>query len=236
MNGTIEPALELRNIIKRYGDKVALDDLSLKVARGTIVGLLGPNGAGKSTSLLVTSGLSRPDFGTISIDGEPSMPIELRRAIALIPETPEAFPMLTVWEHMLYVARASRLPDGWQARARALLTRLDLGGELTTLGFSLSKGMRQKILIAAALLRATPILLLDEPMIGLDPRGQRELRDLLAELRAEGRAIVVSTHQLDAAQALCDEIVFMKAGRVVATMDAGATTEALEVAFMQATA
>jgi ABC-2 type transport system ATP-binding protein len=85
-------------------------------------------------------------------------------------------------------------------------------------------------------LRATPILLLDEPMIGLDPRGQRELRELLIGLRAEGSAIVVSTHQLDAAQALCDEIVFMKSGRVVAHIDAGASTEALETAFLQATA
>jgi ABC-type multidrug transport system ATPase subunit len=172
----------------------------------------------------------------VLLDGKDATPLDRRRTIALIPETPEAFPMLTVWEHMLYVARASKLPDGWQPEANALLERLDLAKEKNTLGFSLSKGMRQKVLIATALLRATPILLLDEPMIGLDPRGQRELRELLIGLRAEGRAIVVSTHQLDAAQALCDEIVFMKAGRVVAHIDAGASTEALETAFLQATA
>jgi ABC-type multidrug transport system ATPase subunit len=198
--------------------------------------LLGPNGAGKSTSLLVASGLSRADSGNVLVDGADATPLERRRAVALIPETPEAFPMLTVWEHILYVARASRLAPGWQVDAKELLARLDLANEITTLGFSLSKGMRQKVLIAAAMLRATPILLLDEPMIGLDPRGQRELRELLAELRREGRAIVVSTHQLDAAQALCDEIVFMKAGTVVARMDAGANIEALERAFMEATA
>jgi ABC-type multidrug transport system ATPase subunit len=230
------PALALRSLVKRYGDKLALDDLSFDAWRGKIVGLLGPNGAGKSTSLLVASGLSRADTGRVEIDGVAATPLELRRSIALIPETPEAFAMLTVWEHMLYVARASRLPDGWQPRANGLLERLDLAKERTTLGFSLSKGMRQKVLIAAAMLRATPILLLDEPMIGLDPRGQRELRDLLGELRAEGRAIVVSTHQLDAAQALCDEIVFMKSGRVVAKIDAGANTDELETAFLEATA
>jgi len=230
------PALELRNLTKRFGDKLALDDLSYSASRAKIVGILGPNGAGKSTSLLVASGLSRTDRGSVLLDGKDATPLDRRRTIALIPETPEAFPMLTVWEHMLYVARASKLPDGWQPEANALLERLDLSKEKNTLGFSLSKGMRQKVLIATALLRATPILLLDEPMIGLDPRGQRELRELLIGLRAEGRAIVVSTHQLDAAQALCDEIVFMKAGRVVAHIDAGASTEALETAFLQATA
>ena len=230
------PALALRQLVKRFGDKTALNGVSFEASHGKIVGILGPNGAGKSTSLLVASGLSRADSGSVSIDGKDASPLERRRAIALIPETPEAFAMLTVWEHMLYVARASRLADGWQAGAKALLARLDLAGEMTTLGFSLSKGMRQKVLIAAALLRATPILLLDEPMIGLDPRGQRELRDLLAELRREGRAIVVSTHQLDAAQALCDEIVFMKAGAVVAKIDSGANIEALEEAFLAATA
>ena len=230
------PTLQLRELVKRFGDKLALDSLSFEASRGQIIGLLGPNGAGKSTSLLVASGLSRADSGSVAIDGKDATPLDRRRAIALIPETPEAFPMLTVWEHMLYVARASRLADGWQEEAKTLLARLDLEKELTTLGFSLSKGMRQKVLIAAALMRATPILLLDEPMIGLDPRGQRELRDLLTELRRDGRTIVVSTHQLDAAQALCDEIVFMKAGKNVAKIDSGASTEALEDAFLQATA
>jgi ABC-type multidrug transport system ATPase subunit len=125
--------------------------------------------------------------------------------------------MLTVWEHLLFVARSLRLDTGWEARANTLLGRLGLMSVRDILGQELSKGMRQKTLLAATILAHAPVLLLDEPMIGLDPLGQRELRELIRELRNDGTAIVISTHMLEAAESLCDRLIIMKEGRAVAS-------------------
>jgi ABC-type multidrug transport system ATPase subunit len=135
--------------------------------------------------------------------------------MALIQETPEVYDMLTVWEHMVFVARSCRVEGDWPARAARLLERLDLGEKRDTLGEALSKGMRQKVLIAAAVLAETPVLLLDEPMIGLDPKGQRELKDILVELRKRGSAVIVSTHLLEYIDTLCDSVLILKQGRVM---------------------
>jgi ABC-2 type transport system ATP-binding protein len=201
---------------KRFGTKAAVSDLSLTVSNGEIVALLGPNGAGKSTTFGCLSGLLRPDAGTIAFDG-----IRLDngrgRFVSLIPETPDVYPLLTVWEHLVFVARLCRLAPGWEGHANALLERFGMLPERDTLGNALSKGMRQKTLVAATLVARTPVVLLDEPMIGLDPRGQRELRQILRELRAEGIALMISTHQIEVAETLCDRLVVLKAGRVLAT-------------------
>ena len=192
--------------------------MSFSLAHGEVLGLLGPNGAGKTTTFACLAGLLRPDAGSIVFDGT-RLGGERGRTISLIPETPDVYPMLTVWEHLAFVARSVGLEAGWEARANALLERFALAGERDTLGQSLSKGMRQKTLIAATVLASAPVLLLDEPMIGLDPRGQRELRDLIAHLSASGTSIVMSTHLIESAEAICDRLVIMKAGRVVATGD-----------------
>jgi ABC-2 type transport system ATP-binding protein len=166
--------LQIRNLTKRFDAKLAVDGVSFDVENGEIVGLLGPNGAGKSTTLLCTAGLLRPDSGSFVLNGK-ELGIKRSQSIALIPETPDVYPMLTVWEHMVFVARSCRLRAGWQERAEALVARLGIGDQHDTLGSALSKGMRQKTLIAAGILAETPALLLDEPMIGLDPLGQPEL-------------------------------------------------------------
>jgi ABC-2 type transport system ATP-binding protein len=208
--------LTVAHLTKRFGAKTAVDNLSLSVESGEIVALIGPNGAGKSTTFLCMCGLMRPDAGTFSFDGAP-LGSRRGRTISLIPETPEVYPLLTVWEHLVFVARLCRLAPGWEARANALLERFGMLEERPTLGDALSKGMRQKTLIAATILAGTPVLLLDEPMIGLDPRGQRELREILRELRAGGTALVISTHQLEAAETLSDRVVILKAGRTIAS-------------------
>ena len=190
---------------------------------GEIVGLLGPNGAGKSTTFLCAAGLIAPDAGTFYWDGTP-LGSSRGQTIALIPETPEVYPMLTVWEHMVFVAKSCRLPGGWQNRARELLDRFAMSSQIGVLGGELSKGMRQKTLVAATVLAATPVLLFDEPMVGLDPLGQRELREIIADLRTRGVATVISTHMLQQAQTLCDRVVILKNGRVVA----GGTFEQLQ--------
>jgi ABC-2 type transport system ATP-binding protein len=161
------------------------------------------------------AGLVRPDAGTIALDGVVLGPGR-GRAIALIPETPEVYPMLTVWEHLAFVAALTQRPAGWEQRADELLSRLAMTGERDTLGNALSKGMRQKTLLAATVLGGAPVLLLDEPLIGLDPLGQRELRAIVADLRAEGHAILVSTHLLESAAAMCDRMLVIDRGRLVA--------------------
>jgi ABC-2 type transport system ATP-binding protein len=179
------------------------------------VAVAGPNGAGKSTTFMCLAGLVRPDAGTIALDGVVLGP-DRGRAIALIPETPEVYPMLTVWEHLAFVAALTRRPAGWERRAEELLGRLAMSGERDTLGNALSKGMRQKTLVAATVLGGAPVLLLDEPLIGLDPLGQRELRAIVADLRAEGHSILVSTHLLESAAAMCDRMLVIDRGRLVA--------------------
>jgi ABC-2 type transport system ATP-binding protein len=208
--------LAVSGLVKRFGKKAAIDDLSFEVAGGEIVGLLGPNGAGKSTTFACLAGLARPDAGTIRFDGR-LLESDRGRTVAVIPETPDVYPLLTVWEHLVFVARLCRLGAGWEERGEALLRRLRMWEERDTVGNALSKGMRQKTLIAATVLAGTPVLLLDEPMIGLDPRGQRELREMLAELRTSGTALMISTHQLESAEAMSDRIIVLNGGKLVAS-------------------
>ncbi len=235
------PRLEVANLTKRFGPNVVLGGLTFALGSGEVLGLLGPNGAGKTTTFLCLSGLLRPDAGTISFDGK-RLGGERGRTISLIPETPDVYPMLTVWEHLAFVARSVGLRGDWETRANELLERFAMTDQRETLGQSLSKGMRQKTLIAATVLAGAPVLLLDEPMIGLDPRGQRELRALIASLREGGTSIVMSTHLIESAEAICDRLIIMKAGVAVATgnvaeLRAGAAGgSTLEDVFLDVTA
>ena len=193
-----------------------MGSLSFDLAYGEVLGLLGPNGAGKTTTFLCLCGLLRPDAGTIDFNGSP-LGSDRGRTISLIPETPEVYPMLTVWEHLAFVARSSRLAPGWEVRAEELLKHLSIWTERDKLGQALSKGMRQKTLIAATILAGTPVLLFDEPMIGLDPKGQRDLRELMFSLREAGTSIVISTHLIESAELICDRLIIMKGGSTVAS-------------------
>jgi ABC-2 type transport system ATP-binding protein len=208
--------LRVADLTKRFGKRTAVDDLSLDVRGGEVLGLLGPNGAGKTTTLLCTAGLLRPDSGAFTWNDAP-LGSNRSQTVGLIPESPDVYPMLTVWEHMVFVAKSCRLETGWEARAGDLLRRLGMSDQRDTLGASLSKGMRQKTLIGATVLANTPVLLFDEPMIGLDPLGQRELRGIIGELRESGTAMIVSTHILEQAQTLCDRAVILKEGHNVAS-------------------
>ena len=235
-----DPVLRVEGLKKRFEGRHAVDGVSFEAKRGTVLGLLGPNGAGKTTTFLCLSGLLRPDAGTILLDGR-KLGAERGRTISLIPETPECFPMLTVWEHLLFVARSVDLPAGWHVEGAALLERFGLGEARDVLGRSLSKGMRQKTLIAATVLAGAPVLLFDEPMIGLDPRAQRELRELIRALADEGKAVLLSTHQIETAEALCDRVTIMKGGRTIASGAPGelrgtAGARSLEDAFLEITA
>lgn len=207
--------LQVEGLTKRFGATLAVDSLSFELRGGEVVGLLGPNGAGKSTTFLCTAGFLRPDRGSFRLDGK-DLGAERTQSVALIPETPDVYAMLTVWEHLIFVAKSCRLRPGWEQRARALIERLGIAEQHDTLGAALSKGMRQKLLVSATVLAQTPAILFDEPMVGLDPLGQRELRGIIGDLKGEGVAVMISTHILEQAESICDRAVILKNGRNIA--------------------
>ena len=216
--------LAVAGLTKRFGRTLAVDRLDFSAAPAQILALLGPNGAGKTTTLMCLAGLLRPDGGQIAWRGMELGP-NRGRQVALITETPEVYEMLTVWEHMVLVGRSCNLGAGWRERAQQLLERMGMWEQRDTLGEALSKGMRQRVLIAATTLADTPILLLDEPMIGLDPLGQHELRNLLIDVRDRGTTVIVSTHLLTNVQSFCDRLLILNHGRAVA---AGGLQELLD--------
>jgi ABC-type multidrug transport system ATPase subunit len=236
------PRLRVEGLTKAFDGKVVLDGLSFTLDDGEVIGILGPNGAGKTTTFLCLCGLLRPDGGSIAYEGK-KLGGERGRTISLIPETPEVYPMLTVWEHFAFVARSARVRPGWEERAELLIERFGMHDYRNALGQTLSKGMRQKTLIAVTVFAEAPVLLFDEPMIGLDPLGQRELRDLIRTLAVSGTSIVMSTHLIESAESICDRLIIMKAGRAVASLSvaelrvaASAGGRSIEDVFLELTA
>ena len=233
MGGLNMDGLQVDGLSKRYGDVAAVQDLSFEVQPGEIVGLLGPNGAGKTTTLHALAGLVHPTSGRALLGG---LPIERQKAlVGFVPEQPEVFPLLTVEEHLGFVARAYRLPEGWQEEGDEILRRLHLDEVTDRVGGALSKGMKQKLLIACALLHRPRLLLVDEPMVGLDPAGQRELVQALGEARGAGTDVLLSTHILSSAEEICDRVVILRRGRLIAQgtlAEITAQSQSLQEAFL----
>ncbi|HEY0152793.1 MAG TPA: ABC transporter ATP-binding protein, partial [Longimicrobium sp.] len=168
------PVVELVGLGKHYGDRVAVDGVTFSVPAGRIVGLVGPNGAGKTTTLRAIAGIHAPSAGTVRVAGYDVVrqPVEAKRRLALVPDEPALFSSLTVWEHLEFTARIYGVRD-WQDDAAALLEELELAARRDSLADELSRGMRQKVAVACALLHGPAALLFDEPLTGLDPRGIR---------------------------------------------------------------
>jgi ABC-2 type transport system ATP-binding protein len=230
--------LYVHDLTKSFRDTLAVNALTFEAQPGEVVSLLGPNGAGKTTTFLMLCGLVRPDAGTIAWNGATLGP-RRGRTIALIPENPEVYAALTVWEHIVFVARSCNVNAGWEARAEGLLERFRLADQRDTVGAALSKGMKQKTLIVATLIADPPVLLFDEPMIGLDPAGQRELREVVADLSAGGKIVFVSTHMLEAARVLGERALILKSGSKVfdgPIAALAASNEDLESEFLRITA
>lgn len=194
----------------------AVHDLSFTVNAGEMVGLLGPNGAGKTTTIRCIASLLQPTSGRILLNGHDVSddPVAAKRALAFVPEVPNPYEMLTVMEHLRFVAAAYRMEEELQ-HAEEILTRLDLWDKRNDLGASLSKGMRQKLACACAFIHRAQVFLFDEPLIGLDPKGMRELKSMLMERRAQGNALLISTHMLDTAERLCDRVIILNKGRLI---------------------
>lgn len=213
--------LEVAHLSKRYRKFDALSDLSFSVGGGEIVGLLGPNGAGKTTSLRCIAGIIRPSAGSVLVDGCALLAggdaeQEAKRRTAFVPEQPNPYELLTVREHLKFVALAYGTADGFEQRAAELLERFDLTAKRDALVGTLSKGMRQKLTIACAFIRRATVFLFDEPLIGLDPKGARELTERIREARDDGAAVLVSTHMLATAEGLCDRVLILNRGVKIA--------------------
>jgi ABC-2 type transport system ATP-binding protein len=211
--------IELERLTKRYGSFTAVDDLSLEVARGEIFGFLGPNGAGKTTTIRMMMGLLRPTDGRIRLGGFDlaEKPIDAKRLSGFVPDRPFLYEKLTGVELLRFCADLYEVPPAVrEARLEKLLGIFDLsewGGELIE---SYSHGMKQRLAFSAALLHEPQLLVVDEPMVGMDPRGARMLRSLLRSLALGGTTLFLSTHSLEVAEALCDRIGIIQAGRLIA--------------------
>ncbi len=228
--------LIVKDLTKKYGKNLACDHVSFALEEGAITVLLGPNGAGKSTAMKSIIGFLKYD-GEVTVDGYPNKTVEAKRLLGYIPELPSLYPNLTVSEHMEFLARAYKLTD-YKARIDDLFDRFELTDKKKKYGDELSKGMQQKLNICLGLLPRPKILLLDEPMIGLDPHAIKELKAMLTELRSEGCAILVSTHMIDSVENLWDRAVIMQKGVVRANVthaEIEARGETLEQMFFEIT-
>jgi len=210
--------LVVSHLTKKYGSTLANEDLSFSLGAGEIGVLLGPNGAGKSTAIKCIMGLLR-FTGSVEIDGNPNKSETAKRIMGYVPEMPALYDLLTVEEHAEFIIRAYKLDKSAGDYANELMERLELSDKRKKLGKELSKGMQQKVSIMCALLPRPKMILLDEPLVGLDPHAIKELKAILMELRDQGSAIFVSTHMIDSVEGLWDKVFIMVNGRIVATRD-----------------
>ena len=237
--------IRLENVTKRYGKFTAVHPLNLHVQRGELFGFLGPNGAGKTTTIRMIAGVLRPTEGKIMIGGESMTehPVAAKQHIGYIPDRPTLYEKLTGWEFLRFVSGLWGR-DGSEAEKRAdeLLELFELTNWKHTLVESYSHGMRQKLLISSAFVHSPDLIVVDEPMVGLDPKAARLIKELLRNFTQAGGTVFLSTHTLEVAETLCDRIAILYEGRIRAmgTMtdlrrEAAAGTAGLEDIFLKLT-
>ena len=217
----MEGPLELTGLSRRFGSLVALDGLSFTVARGRVTGFLGPNGAGKTTTMRAIFGLTELDGGTVRWNGAPVAPAD-RRRFGYMPEERGLYPGMLVGDQVRYLGRLHGLSDHDASAAAAhWLERLDVADRLSSKVESLSHGNQQRVQLAAALVHDPELLVLDEPMAGLDPTGVDAIGEVLTEQARAGRCVLFSSHQLDLVEDLCEVVVIIDHGRVVVSGEVG---------------
>jgi len=212
-------AVELTGVVKRYGEILAVDNLNLSIKSAEVFGLLGPNGSGKSTSLKMLLGLVQPDFGSVNVLGIDVQkdPVAVKRLVGYVPESPRLYEFLTGIEYLDFIGDVYGMQtEEKKARINEYLKALELEGREGDMISSYSEGMKQKIALISAFLHRPKLLILDEPLSGLDPRSARIVKDFLHELKGQGVTTIMSTHVLEIAQALCDRIAIMYHGRLLA--------------------
>jgi len=205
--------IEVQGFSKAYDERLVVRDLSFTVEPGEILGLVGPNGAGKTTTLRALAGIHPPTRGTLLVAGHDVVrdPIPAKSRLALIPDDPQLFTSLTVWEHLEFTAQVYRV-EPFAERAEELLARFELLDRRDTLADELSRGMRQKVAVTCALLHEPDALLLDEPMTGLDPRGIRTLFEAVRAKAEAGAAVIISSHLLGQIDQLCTSFLILREG------------------------
>ncbi len=235
----------LENLTKRYGDFTAVAGIDLEIGKAQIFGLLGPNGAGKTTTLRMIAGILRPDSGRVVVAGHDniSSPIQARQSLGFVPDRPFVYDKLTGAELLRFSAGLYGLtgPEV-EKRIDELLDLWDLTPWKDQLVESYSHGMRQKLILSSALIHRPPVLVIDEPMVGLDPRSAWLLKDVLRTFADNGGTVLVSTHTLELAESLCDQLAVIDRGRVVASgsiddlrREARSETAGLEEIFLKIT-
>lgn len=205
--------IEVQSLTKLYGDFVAVNELSFAVQPGEVLGLVGPNGAGKTTTLRCLSGIIPATRGSIRACGfdMATQPIEAKKRLALFTDEPRLFEYLTVDQHLAFTARIYQVRE-YQAKAQLLLDELELSTKRACLPSELSRGMKQKLVIACGLLHDPKVIYFDEPLTGLDPIGIRRMKDSILKRARDGAAIIISSHLLHLVQEICSHILILKNG------------------------
>jgi len=219
MTQNSESAIRLTEIVKRYSDITAVNNISLEVEEGEIFGLLGPNGSGKSTTLKIILGLIKPDSGNAQVLGinAEENPVAIKKQVGYVPESPHLYEFLTGIEYLDFIGDIYGMAlEEKKERINEYLQALGLEGREGDMISGYSAGMKQKIAIIAALIHKPKLLILDEPLTGLDPRSARIIKDLLHELASKGVTVIMSTHILEIAQAMCHRIAIMFNGNLLA--------------------
>ncbi len=209
--------LQVRGLTRLYDQLVAVEDLSFSVAPGEVLGLVGPNGAGKTTTLRSLCGVIQPTRGTVEIGGVDlgRDPVRAKGQIAFMPDEPHLFDYLTVEEHLRFTGRLYKA-TGAEARIPALLTELELSEKASALPTELSRGMRQKLVIACGLIHDPKALVFDEPLTGLDPAGIRRMKQTIVDRARQGAAVLLSSHLLHLVEEICTRVLILQRGRMVA--------------------
>ena len=230
--------LQIEHLTKTYGEKKAVDDLSLHILPGEIYGFIGHNGAGKTTTLKSVAGILRFDAGEIRIDGTSirTDPLACKRKLAYIPDNPDLYDYMTGIQYLNFIANIFGVSAAdRQARIRELAEHFELTNDLAQPIAAYSHGMKQKLAIISAWLHAPQLVVMDEPFVGLDPKAAHLLKGMMRELCDRGGAIFFSTHVLEVAEKLCDKVAILRAGKLIrsGTMDEVKGDDSLEEVFLE---
>jgi len=212
-------AIDVLHLTKAYGSTVALNDVTLSVSTGEVRGLLGPNGSGKSSLMKTIMGLTKPSYGSIQVLGYDvrTNPMEIKKIVGYVPESPRLYEFLTATEYLDFIADVRGIPyEQKKERIARFVDALDLEGKQGDMISSYSQGMKQKVAIIGALLHRPRVLLLDEPLNGLDPKSARLVKELIHGLAREGVSVMFSTHILEIAEAICDKLTILQGGKILA--------------------